>query len=214
MQAGVLASCMNLLSCGSLPVPAARLEALRASIERASHAGALACAPREIALARAHYDFAQLELRGGNAARAQRHITIAEHNVGAAQVLTPDRGCHDAGDEVPAIPSTSVRARSAARPAADGGKLSVAFPAGAVKNTAPGHLTFSRSGRTDSASALTASQMSQHDRSCSSADRRSLRLAERVNQSSLTPHLDGETRLDEAFAMSYGIVLSIGDFEL
>lgn len=221
VQLGVVASCMSILSCGSLPVPGARMQALRAAIDRATQAGALTCAPREIALARAHYDFAQLELRNGDAARAQRHIAVAEQNLGAAQVLTPDRGCASAGDEVPAIPRSSVRARSAARMAADGGDLSAVFPAGAVKNTDAICLTFSLPGCTDTASALTASQMSQHVQSISSADLRSLRLADRVNQPSLTPHLDGETRLDEAFAMScvrrdlsQGIVLSIGGFEL
>lgn len=213
VQAGVVASCFCILSCGSLPVPAARIDSLRATIERATQAGALDCAPREIALARAHYDFAQVELRNGNATRAERHIAVAEQNVGAAQVLTPDRGCRSDRDETPAIPSSSVRARSAA----DGGE----FPLGAVKDTDANCLTFSLSGRTDSASALTASQMSQREQSSTRAIRHSLRLAiSVVNRPSLTPHIYGETRLDGPFAMSYVLrdlsrgVLSISGFEL
>jgi hypothetical protein len=212
-RACVVLSSISILGCGSLPLPAARVDAVRAAIDRAMHAGALRCAPREIALARAHYDFAQVELRNGNAARAQQHIAVAEQNVGAAQVLTPDRGCATGSDQVPAIPRSSVPARSAANAAADGGKLSAQLPLGAVKNTDAKCLTLSLAGRADSASALTASQMSQHDQSCGSADPRSLRLASTVNEPCLTPHLYGETRLDEAFAMSYA-VLSIGDFEL
>jgi hypothetical protein len=221
VQAGIFASCLSILSCGSLPVPAARMDSLRATIERATHAGALDCAPREIALARAHYDFAQVELRHGNATRAERHIAVAEQNVGAAQVLTPDRGCREARDETPAIPSSSVRARRVALSAADGGSRSAALPLGAVKNTDASRLTFSLSGRTDSASALTASQMSQHDRRNKRAIRHSLRLAiSVVNRPSLTPHIYGETRLDEPFAMSYVLrdlsrgVLSISSFVL
>lgn len=221
VQAGIVASCLSILSCGSLPVPASRMDSLRATIERATHAGAFDCAPRELALARAHYDFAQVELRNGNATRAERHIAVAEQNVGAAQVLTPDRGCRKGRDETPAIPSSSVRARSAALSAADGGNVSAALPPGAVKNTDASRLTFSLSGRTDSASALTASQMSQHDQRSRRAIRHALRLAiSVVNRPSLTPHIYGETRLDEPFAMSYVLrdlsrgVLSLSGFEL
>jgi hypothetical protein len=175
-----------------------------------------------MALARAHYDFAQVELRNGNAARAERHISVAEQNVGAAQVLTPDRGCTAGSDEVPAIPRSSVRAHSVAVGAADGGNVSSALQLGDVKNTDARCLIFSLSGRTDNPSALTASQMSQHDQSCGSADLRSVRRAvSSLNRPTLTPDLDGETRLDEAFAMSYvpqdllyGVVLSISDFVL
>jgi len=216
VAAGVIVACSSILSCGSLPVPAARMDSLRAAIDRATHAGALACAPREIALARAHYDFAQVELRAGNAAVAERHIAVSEQNLGAAQVLTPDRGCRTIGDETPAIPSSSTRPRSVSSYAADGGGL----PLGAVKNTDAECLTFNLSGQTDSARALTASQMSQHVRSTAGSAQRSLRLAiSMVERSSLTSHLVDETRLDDPLAMSYVLrdlsrgVLSIGGFD-
>jgi hypothetical protein len=140
LQACALAGCFSILSCGSLPVSPARMDSLRASIERVTQAGALACAPRELALARAHYDFAKTELEIGNATRADRHIGLAEQNVGAAQVLTPDRGCASARDEVPAIPSSSMQSRGATRAAAlrkleaDGGGVCTTFPAGAVND--------------------------------------------------------------------------------
>jgi hypothetical protein len=116
------------------------MDSLRVSIERVTQSGALACAPRELALARAHYDFAQTELEIGNATRAERHIALAEQNVGAAQVLTPERGCQSVRDEVPAIPSSSVRAERATRALAqrsfeaDGGGSNATFPAGAVND--------------------------------------------------------------------------------
>jgi hypothetical protein len=215
-------SCFGILGCGSLPVSRARVESVRASIARVAQAGALSCAPRELALARAHYDFARIELRNGNAARAERHIAVAEQNVGAAQVLTPDRGCKTGSDQTPTIPSTSVRARSAALDAADGGVAALALPLGAVKDTDASRLILQLSERTDSRSAFTDSRMSQHDQSCGSVDLRSLRLAiSEVNRASLTRHLYGETRLDDAFAMSYfpqdlqyDTVFSNGGFDL
>lgn len=140
LQACVLAGCFSILSCGSLPASPARVDSLRTSIERAAQAGANACAPRELALARAHYDFALTELKIGNATRAERHISLAEQNVGAAQVLIPERGCESARDEVPAIPGSSMQSRSTKRAAAqrkleaDGGGECATFPAGAVND--------------------------------------------------------------------------------
>lgn len=116
------------------------MDTLRVSIERATRSGALACAPRELALARAHYDFAQTELEIGNATRAEQHIALAEQNVGAAQVLTPERGCQSVRDEVPAIPSSSLHSHSVTRALAlrsfeaDGGGLNATLPAGAVND--------------------------------------------------------------------------------
>jgi hypothetical protein len=154
------------------------LDTLRAAIDRVTQAGALACAPRELALARAHYDFAQLELQNGEAARAQRHIGMAEQNLGAAQVLTPDRGCatsaQGAVDEIPTIPRSSMRLRSGAsrvvntRSAeADGGNT---FPAGAVKNTDARCLITTMCRNTDNAHAAHASQIAHSEWSRSSFD--------------------------------------------
>ena len=217
----VIASSFSLLSCGTLQVSPARMRSLHGSIERAVQGGALACAPREIALARAHYEFAQVELRSGHAARAQRHISVAEQNLGAAQVLTPDRGCAAGRDEVRAIPQGSLRAPSAMRVAADGGEARAIFPLGAVKNADADGLMFDHAWRSDSASALTASQMSQAALGVGSKERRSSRLAVSLVQvPRLTAHLDGETRLHEALARSYvlqdlsRVVLSIGGFVL
>jgi outer membrane protein OmpA-like peptidoglycan-associated protein len=81
------------LACGEPVVSAARVERLHWTIDAATRAGAYACAPRELALARAHYDFVQVELAHGNPRRALQHLEVAEENAGAAQVLTPERGC-------------------------------------------------------------------------------------------------------------------------
>jgi hypothetical protein len=195
------------------------MDTLRTSIERVTQSGALACAPRELALARANYDFALTELKNGNATRAQRHIALAEQNVGAAQVLTPDRGCQSVRDEMPAIPSSSTRSRSQAQTRllvdaeADGGRNNATFPAGAVKDTDARSLTFSFCRQTDTANATLASQMPKVEWSCRSTDLRTLPETQRLKAARLTAHVYGETRLDEAIAMS-SVVLSIGDFEL
>jgi len=82
-----------LAACGTPPELTARLSSLRAAITRTAAAGALRCAPRELALARANYEFAYMELSQGDRVRARQHVDLAEENIGAAQVLTPEHGC-------------------------------------------------------------------------------------------------------------------------
>jgi hypothetical protein len=118
-----LSVCVGLSSCGQLPVSAARIEQLHAAIERVTQAGALQCAPRELALARAHYDFAEVELLHGDVQRARQHLEAAERNLGAAQVLTPEHGC---SAPAPSAGGRAVRAIGVAfrgpGPEADGGE--------------------------------------------------------------------------------------------
>jgi hypothetical protein len=197
-------------------VSRARIDQLRAAIERISKAGAITCAPRELALARAHYDFAQTELLQGDADRAQQHLTLAEQNLGAAQVLTPDRGCKSTtpnADEVSAIPgSSSADEVQVTKPLeADGG--SIARPRGTVKThveNAARDLTLTAYERICVASALTASQMTYaaNDRHASEAS--DPRMTTVVEQATLTPRAYGDRRLDVPMEMSY-VVLSIGD---
>jgi OOP family OmpA-OmpF porin len=81
------------LGCAAAPIREGQLQSVQRSIEHVTRAGALACAPRELALARAHYDFALLDLEQGDAQRALQQLVVAEENVGAAQVLTSERAC-------------------------------------------------------------------------------------------------------------------------
>jgi hypothetical protein len=216
----VIACCLSVFSCGSLPVSRLRMDQLRSSIERVSKAGAVTCAPRELALARAHYDFAQTELLHGDADRALRHLALAEQNLGAAQVLTPDRGCKSARastDEVSTISTRSSTAGAVAQKVleANGGKQA-ALPSGAVKardESAVRELTLTAYERIRIASALKASQMAYaaNDRHASKARARCMTAS--VEQTSLTPRIYGERRLYESIEISY-VVLSIGDFDL
>lgn len=67
-------------------------EVIAIDIARARKSGAYRCAPRELALAEAHLDFAYGEVREGNSVRAQEHIAVAEENVKKALILSKDCG--------------------------------------------------------------------------------------------------------------------------
>ena len=55
--------------------------------------GAMGCAPRELAVARSHLEFARLEQDQGFPSRAREHLDIADENVRAAEVLSPSGDC-------------------------------------------------------------------------------------------------------------------------
>jgi len=55
--------------------------------------GAMRCAPRELALARSHLEFAELERDRGAPTRARQHLDIADENVRAAAELSPADRC-------------------------------------------------------------------------------------------------------------------------
>jgi OOP family OmpA-OmpF porin len=62
----------------------AQSEVVRADIDKAKKSGAYTCAPRELALAETHVDFAENELAQGDFLRAQQHIEIAITNANTA----------------------------------------------------------------------------------------------------------------------------------
>lgn len=55
--------------------------------------GALVCAPRQLALAHAELEFAELELKQGFPSKALAHLTRAELNVRAARHLSEHESC-------------------------------------------------------------------------------------------------------------------------
>jgi len=67
-------------------------EVIAAEIARAKKSGAYRCAPRELAMAEAHLDFAYGEVSEGNPTRAQEHIAVSSENVKKALVLSKDCG--------------------------------------------------------------------------------------------------------------------------
>jgi outer membrane protein OmpA-like peptidoglycan-associated protein len=74
-----------------------RIEGLREIVDQAERNGAYNCAPRELALAQAHLDFAQTELEQGNPVRAEEHWTVAEPNAHAAFRMSPAARCSPRG---------------------------------------------------------------------------------------------------------------------
>ena len=73
-----------------------RVDEVALSLGQVEARGAMRCAPRELAIARSHLEFAQLEREQGSAGRALRHLDIAEENVRAASVLVAPASCADA----------------------------------------------------------------------------------------------------------------------
>jgi outer membrane protein OmpA-like peptidoglycan-associated protein len=65
---------------------------VRADIEKAKRSGAQRCAPKELSLAEANVDFAEVETDYGHAAHAQEHVRAAEKNVKKALELSKTCG--------------------------------------------------------------------------------------------------------------------------
>jgi OOP family OmpA-OmpF porin len=95
--------CFVSSACVSYDVGDARFAGLRHAIDQATRAGAYRCAPRELAFARAHLDFATLELEQGDPSRAQQHLVEAESNAGAARLLSPPERCEHAAAAAPVL---------------------------------------------------------------------------------------------------------------
>jgi len=63
--------------------------------------GALACAPRELATAASHLQFAEIDLAQGEPSKAWEHVAIAQPNAEAALLLSPAASCRRGVDEAP-----------------------------------------------------------------------------------------------------------------
>jgi hypothetical protein len=63
------------------------------SLVDADHAGAMRCAPRQLAVARSHLEFAELERQQGFTSRAEYHLRVADQHARAAKLLAPREHC-------------------------------------------------------------------------------------------------------------------------
>ncbi len=84
---------MVVMACDKAPQLRGRIAGLNQLNDEAERNGALRCAPRELALARAYAQFADLELRKGSLGDAEAHIRRAELNAAAAQLQSPPEHC-------------------------------------------------------------------------------------------------------------------------
>lgn len=84
-------------ACSQGTVLRGRIDGIREIIEQAERNGAYRCAPRELALAKAHTEFAETELAQGDPVRADAHFAVAEPNARAAYRLSPAERCSPRG---------------------------------------------------------------------------------------------------------------------
>jgi outer membrane protein OmpA-like peptidoglycan-associated protein len=97
-----------LVSCAHGPQLRTRVEGLNKVVDDAEKNGAMKCAPRELALAKAHLRFAATELDQGQLSNAEHHLSIAEPNARVALEVSPADRCSNApvpgdrdGDGIP-----------------------------------------------------------------------------------------------------------------
>jgi hypothetical protein len=84
---------LGLASCSSGDELGRRLDETARRLREVEARGAVRCAPRELALARSHLEFAELERNRGAPTRARQHLDIADENVRAADELSPAARC-------------------------------------------------------------------------------------------------------------------------
>ena len=96
-QVTLASAAVALLSCAQVPKMRGELEGLTKLADQAERNGAIRCAPRELALAKAHLRFATAELDQGDFIRSDSHLGIARSNAQAAYDLSPPAKCAERG---------------------------------------------------------------------------------------------------------------------
>ena len=91
-------------SCADVSRMRGDIEALKKLSDQAKDNGALKCAPRELAMAHAHLEFATVELDQGFFVRARDHLDLAQANAHAAYDLSPPQRCAERGFEEAPVP--------------------------------------------------------------------------------------------------------------
>lgn len=87
-----VATLFSLSACGGTEL-SSRRSAVADLIAVARDNGAVRCAPKELARAESHHDFAAQEQREGNLIRAKEELAIAEENAKLAVELSPREKC-------------------------------------------------------------------------------------------------------------------------
>ncbi|GAB4115570.1 MAG: hypothetical protein OHK0013_49780 [Sandaracinaceae bacterium] len=98
------ASVFLLVGCSQAALLRGRIAGTREIVAEAERNGARACAPRELAMAHTHLEFAETELIQGNPRRAEEHFAVAEPNARAALRLSPPERCLPPDAEPPPPP--------------------------------------------------------------------------------------------------------------
>ena len=101
----VAASGFALAGCGSAAAVGAEVAAVQMRLERVLGDGAYDCAPRELALARAHLAFARSDRDRGELGPAREQLRLAGLNARAAERLSPRTRCAPASGVAEPIPA-------------------------------------------------------------------------------------------------------------
>jgi len=96
-RVALLAVGLVLAGCATGSRLSGRIDGLNDVVQQAERNGAYRCAPRELAEARSHLEFARAELNQGDAVRAAEHLEVAEPNARAALRLSPADRCAPRG---------------------------------------------------------------------------------------------------------------------
>ncbi len=92
LKSAAIAAVLLASACGGSALRT-RVQSLDPVLADAEARGAMNCAPRQLAVARAHREFAVTELDQGNTERAAQHVTIAEENARAAVAVSEPGRC-------------------------------------------------------------------------------------------------------------------------
>ncbi len=92
-MAGSALLMLTVFGCAETAKLRGGVETMPARIEQLEHNGAYVCAPRELAMAKAHLEFAKLEIAQGKSIRARYHFEIATHNADLAYEKSPPDQC-------------------------------------------------------------------------------------------------------------------------
>jgi OmpA-OmpF porin, OOP family len=79
--------------CAEAPKLRGQIAGLEKIAEQAERNGAIRCAPRELATAKSHLQFAKIELEQGYISQAKEHVWLAGPNATAADFLSPPQYC-------------------------------------------------------------------------------------------------------------------------
>ncbi len=91
--AALLAASFGAFGCRAANQLEGKIAGLEQIADQAQRNGAKKCTPRELAMARAHLQFAREELERGSVSRAERHVVLAEQNADAAFLQAPPQYC-------------------------------------------------------------------------------------------------------------------------
>jgi OmpA-OmpF porin, OOP family len=84
---------LALIGCQRGPELQGKVDGLKLITAAAEKNGARKCAPRELALAQAYLEFAELDLERGKLAQAERWVELATANAKAAELESPPEMC-------------------------------------------------------------------------------------------------------------------------